>query len=138
MEETLLSIIELQHLYITSLSYIKSRKFYQATQILEEAYTSYDVIIDNIIPTSPIRNNVIELRDLIINDLKEIKSYIYEKDDIDLSQCESTLLEDFEEHQLNNVYESRTEKYETKDCYYYIKSLFDYFPSCVRYKVKID
>src|SRR5665647_1988612 len=87
--ETLLDVIQLQQLYITSLNNIKSREFFQASEQLEQAYTLYDEVINKIDPLSPIRDFVIQLRDYIIYDLKQINTYIYEKEEINVSTIDN-------------------------------------------------
>src|SRR5688572_21337407 len=83
--EMLLSIIQLQQLYITALNNMKNREFFLASDQLEEAHTLFYNLIDEIKPISPRRDFIIQLRDLIIDNLKQINQYIYESDDIHVS-----------------------------------------------------
>ncbi len=128
--ETLLDVIQLQQLYITSLNNIKSREFFLASEQLEQAYTLYDEVIDKIEPLSPIRDFVIQLRDYIIYDLKQINTYIYEKEEINVSTIEN----------IDNIDNDIEEFYiePTPIVYDWKNFLHDYFPCCLRYKFKID
>ena len=157
--ETLLLIIELQQLYIKSLNNLKIKNFFVAMEQLEEAYTLFDNVIENIPPKSQIRDYVIELRDLIIFNLKQINDYIYTKEDIDVDSF------DFSNEHISNVnYEIPSERgssipsesgssipsesgpsipakspVELIDYYQYTRKwVNDYFPCCFRYKFKIE
>lgn len=139
--DTLLSIIQLQQLYINSLINIKNKEFFLASEQLEEAYTLFDNVIEHITVTSPIRDYAIQLRDLIIDHLKQINQYIYDKEDIvDPLDSDSTI-------QLDHGYE--TTGYNTPnipetedtpiDYYHYLQlAVNQYFPCCLKYKLKID
>ncbi len=134
--DTLLSIIRLQQLYIQSLNNLKMKEFFLASEQLEEAYTLFDNVIEKIPPTSPIRDFVIELRDLIIYHLKQINTYIYEKDDIDvnLNSCVPTL----DEYDLPDHYEIPPPLEQINYHQYAYKTFNEWFPCCLRYKFKID
>ena len=164
--DTLLTIIQLQQLYITSLNNIKNREFFLASEQLEEAYVLFDNIIDQITPTSPIRDFVIQLRDLIIDHLKQINQYIYAKEEInvdvtDLSTCEPTLYQSDIQLDDTSSYVSQRGIFDTnqrgifdtstgynndhdnddnlvEQATRYIQSLMNDFFPCCRYKLKID
>ena len=132
-EETLLSIIQLQHLYITSTTNTKNKEYFKALEYLEESYTLFDDIIEHIPPTSTIRDFVLELRDLIIQDLKQINHYIYDKEEFDVSVCQPTLHEfDLDESDIRLDYEDPVNYYDQ------IQLMINlWFPCCYK-KIKTD
>jgi len=80
----LLDTIKLQQLFIESLYNIKQKDYYIALEKLEISYALFDNIINVIHPLSEIRNVIIDLRDKIEYNMKQIKFYVEEPSDKNL------------------------------------------------------
>jgi hypothetical protein len=70
----LLDTIKLQHLFIESLYDIKRKEYYIALEKLEVCYSLFDDIIQIVHPLSEIRDVIINLRDKIEYNIKQIKN----------------------------------------------------------------
>jgi hypothetical protein len=79
----LLDTIKLQHLFIESLYDIKKKDYYTALQKLDAAYTLFDELIQSVHPLSEIRIIILELRDKIEYNMKQIKGYVNDSIPID-------------------------------------------------------
>ena len=137
--ETLLSIIQLQHLYITALTSIKKKEYFNASEQLEQAYTIFDQVIDNIEPTHYVRDYAITMRDLITNNINQINHYIYAKEEIVVDTTD-IMIEESKEEDIMYEYQPPTFKGPSQFDKYYNQcySLFyDLFP-CIQKKVKIE
>lgn len=69
----LLDTIKLQDLFIQSMYNIKHKEYHIALEKLEYAYTLFDDIIQVVHPLSEIRELIINLRDKIEYNMKQIK-----------------------------------------------------------------